>query len=105
VNRRAPILVLVVATTAGACGKQSATLPTSPTPTPSSPFATFRVFGNNRVPPETIVRWFDTHTPRPSGTYAATVPLETMAQIFIEEGAAEGVTGDIAFVQSIVETA
>ncbi len=30
--------------------------------------------------------------------------MDTLAAIFIEEGAAEGVTGDVAFIQSIVET-
>ena len=35
----------------------------------------------------------------------ATMPLQTLAQIYIEEGDAEGVTGDVAFVQSIVEPA
>ena len=60
--------------------------------------------GPNRVPASAIVAWFNTRTPRPPGSYAATVPIETLAQIYIEEGAAEGVTGDIAFVQSVVET-
>jgi hypothetical protein len=64
----------------------------------------FRVMSANRVPAAAIVAWFNTRTPRPTGTYNATVPVDTLAQIFIEEGAAEGVTGDIAFVQSIVET-
>jgi hypothetical protein len=42
--------------------------------------------------------------PRPPGSYSATVSLETLAAYFVEEGADEGVTGDIAFMQSIVET-
>ena len=60
--------------------------------------------GPSRVGAAGIVAWFNTRTPRPPGSYAASVPLETLAQIFIEEGDAEGVTGDVAFVQSIVET-
>jgi hypothetical protein len=51
-----------------------------------------------------LVAWFNGRTPQPSGTYAATVPVETLAAIFVDEGAAEGVTGDVAFMQSIVET-
>lgn len=51
-----------------------------------------------------LVAWFDNRQPRPSGVYAATVPVETLAAYFINEGAAEGVTGDVAFMQSIVET-
>ncbi len=34
-----------------------------------------------------------------------TVPIETLAQIYIEEGARAGVRGDIAFAQSVLETA
>lgn len=34
----------------------------------------------------------------------ATVDVHTLAQLFLDEGAAEGVRGDVAFVQSIVET-
>ena len=51
-----------------------------------------------------IVAWFNGRQPRPSGTYAATEPVENLARYFIEEGAAEGVSGDVAFVQSVLET-
>ena len=51
-----------------------------------------------------LVAWFGGRQPQPSGAYAATVPVEILASYFIEEGAMEGVTGDVAFVQSIVET-
>ena len=61
--------------------------------------------GAARLTPEQIVAWFNGRQPRPTGAYAATVPVETMARIFVEEGAAEGVTGDVAFMQSVVETA
>lgn len=61
--------------------------------------------GTARLSPEQIVAWFNTRQPRPTGSYGATVALETMARLFVEEGAAEGVTGDVAFMQSIVETA
>lgn len=51
-----------------------------------------------------LVAWVSTRQPRPSGLYSATIPIETLAAMFVEEGAAEGVTGDVAFIQSIVET-
>lgn len=80
--------------------------PAAPSPvSPTVPAViTYPVMGANRVGTAAIVAWFNTRTPRPAGTYAASVPVETLAAIFLEEGAAEGVTGDIAFVQSIVET-
>lgn len=37
-------------------------------------------------------------------TNGATVDIDTLAALFINEGAAEGVAGDVAFAQSIVET-
>jgi hypothetical protein len=60
--------------------------------------------GQTRVPASAIVAWVNGRTPRPSGVYSATVSLESLAQLFVEEGQAEGVTGDVAFVQSVVET-
>lgn len=60
--------------------------------------------GQSRLSASQIAAWVDGRQPRPPGAWAATVPLETMAQYFVEEGAAEGVTGDVAFMQSVVET-
>lgn len=51
-----------------------------------------------------LVVWFGRREPQPAGTFRATVPIDVLARYFIEEGAAEGVTGDVAFMQSIVET-
>ena len=36
--------------------------------------------------------------------YSVSVPIETLAQIYIDEGNAEGVRGDLAFAQAVVET-
>lgn len=36
--------------------------------------------------------------------YSVSVPIETLAQIYVDEGNAEGVRGDLAFAQAIVET-
>ena len=83
-----------------ACGGRS---PVAPTPSPTtSPVA---IMGAPRLTAGQIVAWFNGRQPRPPGAYAATVPLETMTTFFIQEGAAEGVTGDVAFMQSVVETA
>jgi len=60
--------------------------------------------GPPRLTAGQIVSWVEGRRSQPSGTYAATVPLAALAAIFIEEGSIEGVTGDVAFVQSIIET-
>jgi len=96
--RGVPLAVLLAA---AACGAKSPTSPSDPV-TPGT--RTVAIMGASRLSAAQIVAWFRGRTPQPSGTYAATVPVDTLAQIFIEEGAAEGVTGDVAFVQSIVET-
>lgn len=60
--------------------------------------------GASRLTPQQLAAWFSRRTPRPPGSYAATAPLETLTWLFIEEGAAERVAGDVAFVQSVLET-
>ena len=83
-----------------ACGSS----PTGPSSPPVGGPPTVGVMGSSRLGSAQLVAWFNRRQPQPSGTYSATVPLETLAAIFIEEGAMEGVTGDVAFVQSIIET-
>jgi len=100
-RRIAALLVVVVAGLSAACGSKVPAAPTSP----SSPSTTVTIMGAARLSPEQIVAWFNGRQPRPPGVYGATVSVETMARIFVEEGAAEGVTGDVAFMQSVVETA
>lgn len=96
------VLPVVALALAGACATTSPTSPTDPT-TPL-PTATVPIMGASRLSAAQLVAWYIGRRPQPSGTYAATVPVATLVQIFIEEGAAEGVTGDVAFMQSIVET-
>jgi hypothetical protein len=60
--------------------------------------------GSANVYAARLARWFRSRQPQPAGTYSATVPVETLARYYLEEGAAEGVKGDVAFVQAIVET-
>lgn len=58
------------------------------------------VMGRSVVSASDLAGWF-----RSTGkTSKATVGIDALATYFIEEGAAEGVAGDIAFAQSIVET-
>jgi len=95
------VVACALAIAAGACSSRS---PIAPTPAPPSPVATVPVMGASRLDARQLAAWFNTRQPRPGGTYAATVPVETLALYFIEEGAAEGVTGDVAFMQSVVET-
>ena len=102
-RRQHTALVLVAAALAAitaACGGSNPTAPTAPSPTTT----TVPVMGPSRLSAPQLVAWFNGRLPRPAGEYAATVPVETLAQYFIEEGAAEGVTGDVAFMQGIVET-
>jgi hypothetical protein len=95
-------LVFLAALTAG-CRGASPTVPTAATPV-APPAGTSPIMGPSRVSASAIVAWVNGRTPRPVGTFSATVTLESLAQIYIEEGLAEGVTGDVAFVQSVVET-
>lgn len=101
--RRPFTFVLLIAAVTLACGRSSMS-PAAPTPPGPQSSGTVPIMGPARVAAGAIVAWVNGRTPRPPGAYAATVPLETLAQLFIEEGAAEGVTGDVAFVQSVVET-
>jgi hypothetical protein len=56
------------------------------------------------VTPAQMAAWFAGRQPRPSGTYGATVPVLTLAQYYVQEGNFEGIRGDVAFIQSILET-
>jgi hypothetical protein len=81
--------------TIGGCG---------PRPPLTHPSRAVQILGPARLTADRLVAWFEGRTPQPPGTFAATVPVATLALYYIEEGAAEGVAGDIAFVQGIVET-
>jgi len=87
---------------AAACGSKGTGNPVAPSPGTLLP--TVGIMGPSRLTPAQIIAWFTTRTPQPSGTYAATVPAPTLADLFVDEGRQEGVTGDVAFMQSIVET-
>jgi Mannosyl-glycoprotein endo-beta-N-acetylglucosaminidase len=93
------IIVIVFAGSTPACGAATSRAPTAPSPSNAIP-----IMGTARLSHEQLVAWFNGRQPRPGGSYAASVPVEVLARYFVEEGAAEGVTGDVAFIQSIVET-
>jgi len=58
------------------------------------------VMGTSNVTAAQMAGWFNS-----KGTGgSATVPVEQLAQNFLDEGTAEGVAGDLAFVQAMLET-
>jgi hypothetical protein len=62
---------------------------------------TTTIMGPSALAPEDIAGWF-----RATGGRSAVagISIEELAAIYVEEGAAAGVRGDVAFAQSIVET-
>ena len=101
-GHRLRLAAVLLAALAAACGGS----PTSPTsqPTPTSPLPPVAIMGGSRLTAGQIVAWVNGRQPPPPGVYAATEPVEALARYFVEEGALEGVTGDVAFVQGVVET-
>ncbi len=81
-----------------ACGAKPA-VPDAP-----SPATSVAIIGPARLDARQLVAWFNGRQPQPPGSYSASVDLATIAQHYVEEGAAENVTGDVAFAQAIVET-
>jgi hypothetical protein len=78
--------------------------PRSGAPVTPTSGTTVPIMGAARINGQQLAAWFDGRQPRPRGIYSASVALEVLAAYFIAEGAAEGVAGDVAFIQSIVET-
>ena len=74
--------------------------PASAAPAAPAAAGTTPVMGRSRVTSAQLAAWF-----RSKGkTSKATVSIDVLAAHFIDEGADEGVAGDLAFAQSIVET-
>jgi hypothetical protein len=99
-RRIAVLAAVVLAAAASACGSKS---PAAPSPPPQEP-ATVAIMAPVRLSAAQLANWFTNRQPGPALAYMATVPPETLAQYFIEEGEAEGVTGDVALAQSVLET-
>ena len=62
-------------------------------PAPPPAPGTVPIMGASRVNAPQLVQWFGARSP---GGYRATVDVGTLATFFVEEGAREGVRGDIA---------
>lgn len=58
------------------------------------------IIGLPRLSPEDLAGWFASTTYRPE----VSGPISDYARWFIDEGRAEGIRGDIAFAQAVVET-
>ena len=97
------VLAVALAGLSAACGGGGGpAAPSAPTASPLPP--PVAIMGGARLSAGQIVAWFNGRQPQPPGVYAATEPVEALAFYFVEEGRMEGVTGDVAFVQGIVET-
>jgi hypothetical protein len=81
-----------------ACGSKPA-VPRAPTPD-----TTVAIMGPARLDARQLAAWINGRQPRPAGGYSASVNVETLTQYYIEEGEDEGVTGDVAFAQAVLET-
>ncbi|MGB3410986.1 MAG: glucosaminidase domain-containing protein [Microthrixaceae bacterium] len=85
---------------------------TSTTPTTTTTTATtvipaypyLAVMGPPVVSAQEMADWFEHKTASHSPQGAATVSIEVLAQLFLDEGRDEGVRGDIAFAQAMLET-
>jgi hypothetical protein len=92
--------VLVVGLLMAAC--LAVTAPVGAPPTAEASTST-PVMSSPRVGASALTAWFRAHEPTGS-TARASVPVEELARLYIEEGRAEGVAGDAAFVQAVIET-
>jgi hypothetical protein len=85
-------VLLVLAACAAPTAPKTAAAPT----TPGVP-----VLGTSRLTAAQILNFYNA---KAQPGYDATVPIATMANYYVSEGAAEGVRGDLAFAQALVET-
>jgi Mannosyl-glycoprotein endo-beta-N-acetylglucosaminidase len=83
-----------------ACGSSAPVLPGSS----ARDLPAVSIMSASQLSAAELTSWFQGRTPQPGGVYSATVPVSELAAYFIEEGNAEGVSGDVAFMQAIVET-
>lgn len=87
---------------ATACGG-GVTAPTPPWRPPSTQ-PSIAILGPARLSAAQLVAWVRGRQPQPAGSWAATEPVESIARYYVDEGAMEGVGGDVAFVQAVIET-
>lgn len=107
-RRLRPLLltgVLILGLTAAACTPDPPPPPaTDVCDAPATSTATaVAVMGPcSRLTVDQIVAWFDGVPGKP--TYKASVPIRDLVTYYLEEGRAEGVRGDLAFAQAVIET-
>jgi hypothetical protein len=92
--RRALVLSLLAAVLAA-----GAAVP----PAPADAQSVTPVLQREQLTAPQIAAWFRS-TPARVAAYRASVPVEVLAQLFVEEGRAEGISGDVAFAQAVLET-
>ena len=85
------VAAMLVVGGAGAAGAQQVT-----TQTP--------VMGPSLLTADQLLRWYQSRGYGPARLPALNNDARALAQIFIDEGALEGVRGDMAFVQAVLET-
>jgi hypothetical protein len=74
-----------------------------PTTGPAEAQTRTPVMGQERMTAAQMAAWFRT-TPSRVANYRAEVSIATLARYYVEEGRAEGVAGDLAFIQGVLET-
>jgi hypothetical protein len=77
-------------------------IPAAPPPPPVT-FDQVSVMGTSRLTAPQMIAWFNSRTSHASGWKVAELPIY-VAQRYLDEGAREHVAGDVAFVQSVLET-
>lgn len=101
---------VVVAFGAAACDPRTPVLPVPvpgaiPAPAPSSAtppgIAPWTILGPSSLNAAQLTAWFNS---RPRNGSRPPVPVADLARFYIEEGNREGVAGDRAFVQAVLET-
>ena len=102
--------VAALATASGLAFSASACIPvnspvTLPPPPPAAPapalLAPWPIMGPSMMNAAQLTAWYNSK--RITGA-TPTVPVAVLAQYYIEEGQAEGVAGDLAFTQAMLET-
>lgn len=105
---RYPLTLIAVASLAlpaGALAQSQAPAPTggtatAPVTSTTPTGAVTPVMGQSRLNGDQIASWFAKQKITP----AITIPIADLARIFVDEGNAQNIRGDIAFAQSILET-
>jgi hypothetical protein len=93
------LIVLVAMLSVGATTALPATTAGAASTTTETP-----VMGPNLLNADQLLRWYQTRGYGPAQLPALGNDVRALAQIFIDEGGLDGVRGDMAFVQAVLET-